>query len=253
MASPLDILLRVKGDSSDAVRAVQQVGTEAEKTAAKVSTIGSKLRAGLAGGLGALGSALAGGAIGGTAADFAGQQLDALTGAAGKISKGLQNLQFAGSGQDLARAFTAQAVNRAESYSESGGIFGNLRNFGVNLYRNVTGGNRPLTPSEEREAKELFQELARTDPTRATVLLQQNLGRAEYLRAGFAQTLLAANQGRSYSQQIGNLPVTNMPGQMNINVYTGVGDKNAIGRDVAAAYAAYQRNNGTVTSTFTRR
>ena len=230
MANPLDILFRVKGDSSGAVKALDDTGTAADRTASKVERLNSRMRSigeGIRGGLQSLG-AIAG--IGGLT-DIAQQALENQA----QVQGAAQRTAFSTNLADLQKNFFNEVVQRSQSLSESGGLFGNLRSVGLDIGRRVSGGSRPVSPSEEREAIELFRQYARNQPEVAQALLRSgNLDRVEYLRPRFEQELANANQGRTF---MGGLS----QGNVTINNYHPLGPGPS---EVDRAQSRYQRVNG---------
>lgn len=246
MASPIDIVLKIGADIRDAITGMRRLGDEAEATGRKVESVSTRMSR-IRTAAGAMLGRVAAGGLGALGVDIAGRQYDELFGTQAAIGRAAGNLQFAGGARELADAFWSQVNARAKSYSESGGIFGNLRSIGLDVGRRASFSSREgVSPSQEREAVELFRELARSDPARAQALLGTDLGRVEYLRGRFTSELGGANRGRAYTEQLAQ-------GTTIINVNTGVGDRNAIGRELRAVIDARDRNNGRYVTTSTRR
>lgn len=232
MASAVDILLRIVGDSRDAVRAVRDVGTEAETTAKKVQDGQSRMAAFVDT---IQQTALAiGGAIG--AGQFIDQALSNLT--SGRDQRDEANILGAGSRQDLVKSFNRTVDEKATK--EGGSVLERLLGHPLPgfLRQNDAG---VLAKAQQEAARQQFDELLKTSPGRAQVLAQEDPRFADI----FAQELAKATQKAGFD--------ATLPGATHVTVNTGVGDRNAIGREVRAALDARDRNNGRYQTTVTRR
>jgi len=208
VAGIVEILMRLKGDSKDAVGAFDQTTAAAKRTEAQVQRTAERMRA--------LGSGIRDafkdlGSIAGIGT-LSGIVQEGLENAA-QVRGAAERTAFSGSAAELQKNFFNEVVQRSQSLSQSGGLFGNLRSVGIDIGRRVSGRGRPVSPSEEREAIELFRDYARNQPEVAQAILQSgNLDRIEYLRPRFQQELANANRGRTYmgSLQQGHTTINNI-------------------------------------------
>lgn len=229
----LDILLRVKGDSSDAVKAMDDTTAAARRTEHATERTARQLKnlltvvsvSSVVSAIGDIRSAVEN--------LFAG--VNYLTGNAADRRRADEQAVLAANAPDLAGAIEQQAESRAR-----GG-----RLFGIN----IAPGQRPIA---ERRAKALRNQLLERDPAivRAVAPYLDDQATVNEVLA----TLAAREAGTKYVQSLtpsttrDRVPVV----QNMINVNTGVGDPNRIGREVKAATDARDRNNG-YTRTTTRR
>jgi len=239
VAGVVDILLRVLGDSRDAVRAVDDVGQAADRTEAKVgrlrTTVARTMQA-VAGIAAAIGTAAAAG-------QFGGELIDSLQGEAGDIATAERRLANPTSAADAAAALRSSASNRAGQFS-----WGRWFRQGGDL---LTGKDAPWNVGGQDRGRELrarFREMAAGNPALAAAVLAE-LGNPADLAAIYAEEVQRAAQSSIFQQSIAP---SGRGGAPTIIVNTGVGDPNRIGDEVRANLERAQRNNARYTTTLNR-
>jgi hypothetical protein len=231
MANPLDIFFRVKGDSSDAVRALDDTGKAAERattqvgrTQAALSKLGDIVGTAFARGTGAF-----------TAFEVLGQGVDRLLGSDQAVRSATQKLTETGSPEALASAFATAVQKRSQSFGETGGAAGFLKNIAVTLGRRATGDFSTPDYKREREALEAYDQLVRDDPARAQALLAADLGRYNYLKPQFQSRYQSMLGAKAWTEQL--------KGATTVNNY--VSNIGADPRTVDRNQQRYTRTNGT--------
>lgn len=231
---PVDILLRLLGDSRDAVREVDKVGDAATKAEGKVGGLQSRF-AGLVSTIRQTG--LAAGVITGIAGQ-ADDLLNQIT--SGRQERAAAGVARAGTRDELEQAFANQV--REALLRRSGSPLERLIGRDLSLPGGLFGtGN---DPGVERDV--VAQEVARLvagDRARAQALANLGGPHSAAISAELARTARAT----AFQDELEGRTATT------VNVYTGVGDRNAVGREVRAALDSRDRNNGRYVQTSTRR
>lgn len=232
MAGVVDILLRLVGDSRDAVRAVDQVGEAADRSTTRVGRLSQSLTS-MASRAVAIGGAVV--------ASVEGFQ---------QVYGQLDQLFNPNPQENVAAAVGAQDTAR-RLLSASGLRFTDLADPRNLTRRGTLFGGRAAGP--ESRVKAAIDALAQSNPGQLAAALPFLDGfyrdyATEQLRrqegAAAFQESLKTSAGVTGSAQ--RSPTV-------VNVYTGVGDRNAIGRHVRSTLDARDRNNGRYVQTNTRR
>lgn len=231
MAGVVDILLRLVGDSRDAVRAVDDVGAAADRTTTRTERLSTSLRT-----VGARIGAIASSAV---------ATVEGLQEVYGRLDQLFnpnrqEDVALASGGFDTARRLRSAEGLRFSDLADP---------------RNLLRTDRPFsgrTAGGDDRVRSAIAALARTNPAQlrdAIPFLPDRL--AEYATERLAEAAAAG----VYQQSLAPAPRTATAagaGSPTVIVNQGVGDPNRTGDEVRAALERAQRNNGRYTTTVNR-
>jgi hypothetical protein len=228
----VDILLRILGDSKDAVRAVDDVGQAADRTETKVGRLSQTF------------TTLAGQA--GAVATFAVGVIETVQ----QVAKKADDILNREPQQDVGQAISAQ--DTAHRLKSAGGTrIGDIFNWSANLRgRGVLFGGRNEAAAARTQAA--VDALAASNPAQLAAAIPY-LGDSLADRA--RQQIATNAQAKAFQDALkpAKPGAGGVPDVQVVNINQAIGDRAQVGRTIEAARAARARNNGHTVTTYSRR